>query len=162
MNRKGRQDFQTGGGVPLGWDQYLQLLAETEEENYLGLLLPLHRKCVPCDVHYDALIKMENFNQDLRFSLIWREKENNLFCVLRIILSSRGIKNFNTKDVIFNKSKRTVDSINVEDLFRNCSLSSLTKIISKYRADFLLCGYDETLASLYNLTVKKTKEEQKE
>ena len=69
MNRKGRQDFQTGGEVPLGWDQYLELLAESEEENYLGLLLPLHRKCVPCDVQYDAIIKMENFNQDIRFSL---------------------------------------------------------------------------------------------
>ena len=67
MNRKGRRDFQTGGGVPLGWDHYLDLVADTETENYLGLLLPLYRKCVPCDVHYDAIIRMENFNQDIRF-----------------------------------------------------------------------------------------------
>ena len=80
MKRKGRHDFQTDGDVPLGWDRYLQLLAETEEENYLGLLLPLHRKCVPCDVHYDALIKMENFNQDIRFPSIESE-ENKYFCV---------------------------------------------------------------------------------
>ena len=82
--------------------------------------------------------------------------------VFRAILSSRGIKDFNATDVMFNKSKRTVDAKNVEDLFRNCSLSSLKKIISKYRADFLICGYDETLTTLYHLeTVKKT-EEQKE
>ena len=70
MKRKGRQDFQTEGEVPLGWAQYLELLAESEEENYLGLLLPLHRKCVPCDVQYDAIIKMENFNKDIRCSLV--------------------------------------------------------------------------------------------
>ena len=82
--------------------------------------------------------------------------------VFRTILASRGIKDFNTTDVMFNQSKRNVDSKNVEDLFRNCSLSSLRKIISKYRADFLLCGYDETLTALHHLeTVKKT-EEQKE
>ena len=161
MNRKGRQDFQTDGNLPLGWDQYLQLLAETKEENYLGLLLPLHRKCAPCDVQYDAIIKMENFSQDLRFSLIGSELNNN-FSALRTILSSRGITDFHRTDVIFNKSKKTVAAIKVEDLFRNCNLSTLTKIISKYRADFLLCGYDETLTTLYHLeTVKKT-EEQKE
>ena len=88
-----------------------------------------------------------------------RKIEISLF---RTILSSRGIKDFNTTDVMFNKSKKTVDAKNVEDLFRNCSLSSLKKIISKYRADFLLCGYDDTLERLDHLeTVKKT-EEQKE
>ena len=80
MNRKGRHDFQTKDGVPLGWNQYLKLLAETEEENYLGLLRPLHRKCVPCDVHYDALIKMENFNQDIRFYNVPSEENINV-CV---------------------------------------------------------------------------------
>ena len=85
-----------------------------------------------------------------------------IISVFRTILASRGIKDFNTTDVMFNKSKKTVGAKHVEDLFRNCSLSSLTKIISKYRADFLLCGYDETLTTLDHLeTVKKT-EEQKE
>ena len=65
MNRKGRRDFQTE--LPLAWDEYLALLAETSDENYLGLLLPLNRKCVPCDVQYDAVIKMETFQHDIRF-----------------------------------------------------------------------------------------------
>ena len=86
----------------------------------------------------------------------------NIISVFRTILASRGIEGFNTTTIMFNKSKRTVEPQIVEDLFRNCSLSSLTKIISKYRADFLLCGYEETLITLHHLeTVKKT-EEQKE
>ena len=91
------------------------------------------------------------------------EDNHYVASAFRTILSSRGIQDLNSTDVMFNKSKRTVDAKNVENLFRNCSLSSLTKIISKYRADFLLCGYDETLTTLYHMeTVKKTSEEQKE
>ena len=82
--------------------------------------------------------------------------------ILRKILGSRGITYFNTTSVMFNQSRRTVDGTNLETLFRNCSHSSLSKIISKYRTDFLLCGYDRTLDTLYQLlTAKKTEEEKK-
>ena len=64
MNRKGRRDFH--GETPLGWEKYLSLLAETSDPNYLGLLMPLHKKCLPCDVHYDAVIEMSSFQRDFR------------------------------------------------------------------------------------------------
>ena len=66
---------------------------------------------------------------------------------------------------MFNQSNKTVamDGSNLPALFGNCSHSTLTKIISKYRADFLLYGYHQTLDALNNLaTVKKTEEENKE
>ena len=65
MNRKGRRDFH--GEDPPDWEEYLVLLADTSEPNYLGLLLPLHRKCLPCQLQYDAVIKMESFQEDFRF-----------------------------------------------------------------------------------------------
>ena len=65
MNREGRSDFHRES--PLPWDEYLTLLAQSSQENYLGLLLPLYRRCDPCHVQYDAVIKMETFQQDLGF-----------------------------------------------------------------------------------------------
>ena len=45
---------------------YLRLVADSPQRNYLGLLLPLSQGCQPCTVRYDAVIRMETFVQDSR------------------------------------------------------------------------------------------------
>ena len=70
------------------------------------------------------------------------------------------MKHFNTTNVIFNRSKKTVGG-DLEYLFRNTSQDTLNKIIHKYREDFLLCGYDETLNTLNQLSEDKSEEENK-
>ena len=57
----GRADFARK--KPLQWEEFLHLVAN-KEENYLGLLNPNYMQCAPCSIQYDAVIKMENFNQD--------------------------------------------------------------------------------------------------
>ena len=65
MKVKGRSDFQ-GAHVP-SWLEYLNLVAESKQKNYLGLLLPVYLGCDPCSVQYDAVIRMETFNADSRY-----------------------------------------------------------------------------------------------
>ena len=59
MARPGRIDFS--GAKPLKWRQFLHLVAETKDVNYLGLLNPNYIQCDPCMVNYDAVIKMETY-----------------------------------------------------------------------------------------------------
>ena len=59
MKVKGRSDFQ-GAHVP-SWLEYLNLVAESKQKKYLGLLLPVYLGCDPCSVQYDAVIRMETF-----------------------------------------------------------------------------------------------------
>ena len=47
--------------------EYLHLMAESKENNYLGLLLPVCLDCDPCSVQYEALVRMETFNADSRY-----------------------------------------------------------------------------------------------
>ena len=65
MKVAGRSDFQ-GAHVP-SWLEYLRLVAESKQKNYLGLLLPVYLGCDPCNMQYDAVVRMETFNADSRF-----------------------------------------------------------------------------------------------
>ena len=65
MKVVGRSDFQ-GAHVP-SWLEYLHLVAESKQKNYLGLLLPVYLGCDPCSIQYDAVVKMETFNADSRY-----------------------------------------------------------------------------------------------
>ena len=58
----GRADFART--KPLQWRQFIHLVAIKEQDNYLGLLNPNHRQCDPCNIKYDAVIKMENYGED--------------------------------------------------------------------------------------------------
>ena len=58
----GRVDFARN--KPLQWIQFLHLVANKEQDNYLGLLNPNYRQCDPCTIKYDAVIKMENYDED--------------------------------------------------------------------------------------------------
>ena len=51
--------------VPRTWQEYLVAVAAANQ-NYLGLLNPFYRGCDPCTYHYDAIIRMETFEQDVR------------------------------------------------------------------------------------------------
>ena len=65
MKVAGRSDFQ-GPHVP-SWLEYLHLVAESKQKNYLGLLLPVYLGCDPCSVRYDAVVRMETFIADSRY-----------------------------------------------------------------------------------------------
>ena len=57
----GRRDFL----IPRRWEEYLDLIAENDL-NYLGLLYPFHLRCDPCRYNYDAIIRMETFEEDIK------------------------------------------------------------------------------------------------
>ena len=65
MKVSGRSEW-AGQKVP-SWLQYLQMVANSKQKNYLGLLLPLYLGCDPCKLNYDAVIRMETFNADTRY-----------------------------------------------------------------------------------------------
>merc|ERR1719483_1526722 len=60
--RPGRKDF--AADKPISWREFLQKVAMSQQESYLGLLEPNYSHCDPCYVKYDAVIKMENFDAD--------------------------------------------------------------------------------------------------
>ena len=64
MVKTGRVDFARA--KPLQWRQFLHLVAVNYQENYLGLLDPNYKRCDPCTIKYDAVIKMETFTEDSR------------------------------------------------------------------------------------------------
>ena len=45
--------------------------------------------------------------------------------------------------------------VNIEKVFKNSNASVIEGIINKYKMDFLMCGYEETLTDLNNLLVRK-------
>ena len=57
----GRSDFL----ISRKWEEYLDLIAENDL-NYLGLLYPFHLRCEPCRYNYDAIIRMETFQEDIK------------------------------------------------------------------------------------------------
>ena len=62
MAMPGRVDFARAR--PLQWRQFVHLVANKKQNNYLGLLNPNHMQCDPCTINYDAVIKMESYDQD--------------------------------------------------------------------------------------------------
>ena len=64
FNVPGRVDFARK--KPVLWRQFVHLVANKDEHNYLGLLNPNYRQCNPCNINYDAVIKMENYATDSR------------------------------------------------------------------------------------------------
>ena len=62
MNMPGRVSFAQK--KPLEWRQFVHLVANKEQNNFLGLLNPNHIQCDPCNINYDAVIKMENYDED--------------------------------------------------------------------------------------------------
>ena len=57
-----RSDFFS----PRTWPEYLDLVAKSDDLNYLGLLYPFHLRCRICTFNYDAIIKMETYEEDIR------------------------------------------------------------------------------------------------
>ena len=45
--------------------------------------------------------------------------------------------------------------VNIEKVFKNSNASVIEGIINKYKMDFLMCGYEETLTDLNNLLLRK-------
>ena len=45
--------------------------------------------------------------------------------------------------------------VNIEKVFKNSNSSVIEGIINKYKMDFLMCGYEETLRDLNNLLLRK-------
>ena len=43
-------------------------------------------------------------------------------------------------------------------MFKKSNASDIEGIINKYEMDFLMCGYDETLADLQKLLLRKSSE----
>ena len=52
---------------PPTWEQYIHLVATRDPARDInGLSGGVYEKCSPCEYHYDAVIKMETFNEDSR------------------------------------------------------------------------------------------------
>lgn len=74
-----RPDFPRGGPAP-SWDQFVSLVAaryshhcskpryfsSSDSDNYLGLMRTLAAGCDPCSFHYDAVVRMESYEEDSR------------------------------------------------------------------------------------------------
>jgi len=140
FNMPGRVDFARK--KPVLWRQFVHLVAIKEEYNYLGLLNPNHRQCNPCNIKYDAVIKMEDFDKDSRK-----------------ILSGVGLgwlqpahKN--------NHGSQSLTKQKIWKIFRYSTVSDIQKIIKKYEKDFELCGYDWTLDTLQEIIQIKRKGKQ--
>ena len=58
----GRSDFLASRT----WEEYLDLIAKNDL-NYLGLPYPFHLRCEPCRYDYDAIIRMETFEEDIKY-----------------------------------------------------------------------------------------------
>lgn len=119
------------------WPQFLDLVASSRP-NYLGLLNPFNVGCDPCTYHYDAVVKMETFQEDVRFIL----SKSDLSWLAP---SHKNIHGSNS-----------LSSLNLTNLFSNTSSFTISKIISKYEKDFQLCGYEDTLHQLQNLLHQKS------
>jgi hypothetical protein len=52
---------------PPSWEKYIRMVGERVSAKDLnGLSEGVFGKCSPCSYHYDAVLKMETFNEDSR------------------------------------------------------------------------------------------------
>jgi len=121
---------------PRSWSEFLTRVAAAQEENYLGLLRPLHRGCDPCTYHYDVPVMMETFDRDIRAVL---ESSS---------LGHLAPSHYN----IHGNNTLTNKVLDIDRLFGGVDPQVVVNITHRYQKDFLLCGYHDSLASLQKLT----------
>ena len=156
----GRSDFFTNRT----WPQFLELVAASRDPNYLGLLLPLPLRCAPCTFQYDAILNMDTFEQDVRHLMeaagaTWVQVARII--VLHILYKKYFLPPLNIFQVPhFNSHGNTrllgEDRPRLEGMFGEVGAASLARLLDKYEADFLMCGYNTTLAILRDILAGKT------
>lgn len=97
--------------------------------------MPITRLCSPCSMHFDYIIKMENFDLEIQKPL-----------------SSAGITSL---DLGKNHITGTANKRLVEKYFKKLTLNEVKKLYTKYKRDFLLFGY--TPFKYFRMTRKNDK-----
>ncbi|CAL4170841.1 unnamed protein product [Meganyctiphanes norvegica] len=94
---------------------------------------PSHDRCAPCNVHYDAILKLETFDSDERY--------------IKMITGMPSNKDDGNSSVQNSQSFKTGHS--TEDLttqyFRGLTPDEVNRVVQAYHYDFLLFGYDPHL-----------------
>jgi len=132
---QGRAQPGISNESPPSFPQYLALLASGNISINLDTTLV---GCLPCAHHWDAVVKMETFNEDSK-----------------AILRASGV-NISLFHLNRRKSGENEEgSVNeVRNLLAGVSQEVLQYIVNKYRRDFLLCGYNQTLNMLEGMLKK--------
>jgi len=134
---KGRPQPGISNESPPSFPQYLQLLASGNISINLDTTLA---NCQPCSHRWDAVVHMETFDKDSQ-----------------AILRASGV---NIKLIHLNKRRsggRYGQEGSVKEMKRllvGVSREAIQYIANKYRRDFLLCGYNQTLNLLESMLEK--------
>lgn len=83
--------------------------------------MPITKLCSPCSVQFDYVIKMENFDSEIKAPLM-----------------TAGIT---AVDLGQNHMTGTSNRKLIEKYFKNLTLNEVKKLYAKYKRDFLLFGY---------------------
>ena len=94
-----------------------------------------YEECNPCAYHYDAVIKMETFSEDVT-----------------LLLESVGAGWIAPAHANNRGSHKTYD---MEDIFMNSSSEDVMGIVERYHMDFRICGYEETMETLRRISAMK-------
>ena len=101
------------------------------------LLRKTYDECNPCAYHYDAVIKMETFAEDVGHIL----ETAGAGWIVPAHANNRG-------------SHKTY---NMEEIFVNSSSEDVRGIVDRYYMDFRICGYDDTMETLREISEEKGK-----
>ena len=103
----------------------------------------MFEKCGPCNLHFNAIVKMETFDSDVRSIL----ETAGLGWVAPSHQNDRG--------------SHVTKQADIGQIFRNSSRTVIRRIMERYYMDFKICGYEETLQQLELLTRNTEEEEPK-
>ncbi|CAG7786963.1 unnamed protein product [Allacma fusca] len=102
------------------WTEFVNYLIQTPMKKYDEHWMPITRLCSPCNIHFDAIVRMEKFDEGIKqplqevgidFQIGWAHKTGT-----------------SHKDV-------------VDSYFRNLTSSQVHRLYQKYKKDFILFGY---------------------
>ena len=99
------------------------------------LLRKTYEECNPCGYHYDAIIKMETFSEDVSH-----------------ILQTVGA---GWIAPAHNNNRGSHKKYNMEEIFANSSSEDIRGIVERFNMDFRICGYDDTLETLRKISEMK-------